>query len=297
MTNQKTYKGGKTTALFVEQRQDYSVGDACSNWRMSFRFVSHPWETVFKRCMRDGMRYESHSLSPEVQKFERASILGSMPDARKTSDARWSMHDARSFNFGCSMPDARWSSDARCPMHGELRMPDGRCTDAHETLAFHLINGSQNVSSKHHFWVNRKHLCVEKINTSKWEKKKDWWYFKRSKKKATFTVKNSRLSSAFFLYWTIIRVKILWKSFCVTILWKSLKQATISIRQYLVETKSFLRVNFLRKKNICLVGTKSFLRVNFLRKKIIRLVGTKSFLRLNFRWKKVIRFVGWKRNM
>ena len=56
------------------------------------------------------------------------------------------------------------TSDARCPMHGEVWMFD---TDAHETLAFHLINGSQNVSSKHHFWINRKHLCVKKINTSK----------------------------------------------------------------------------------------------------------------------------------
>jgi len=85
-----------------------------------------------------------------------------MPDARKTSDARWSMHDARSFNFGCSMPDARWSSDARCPMHGELRMPDGRCTDAQETLAFNVINGNQNVSSKHHFWVKDQHFKKRK---------------------------------------------------------------------------------------------------------------------------------------
>ena len=54
---------GKATALFVERRRDYNAGDACLNWRMSFRFVPHPWEIVFKRCMRCGTRYESLNLN------------------------------------------------------------------------------------------------------------------------------------------------------------------------------------------------------------------------------------------
>jgi len=87
-------------------------------------------------------------------------------------------------------------------MHGEGRMLNDRSTDAHETLAFHVINGNQNVSSKHHFWVNKKHLCVEKINTSKANvrKEKRMIFQKKQKRKATSIIKKSRLSSAFFLH-------------------------------------------------------------------------------------------------
>ena len=50
--------GGKATASIVERRQVYSTGDACLNWMISFRFVPHPCEIVWKRCMRCGMRYK-----------------------------------------------------------------------------------------------------------------------------------------------------------------------------------------------------------------------------------------------
>ena len=148
------------------------------------------------------------------------------------------MVDARSFNFGCSMPDARWSSDARCPMHGELRMPDGRCT---RNFSFPLNQRKPKRFEQTSFLGKQKtSLCGKDQHF----KVKRLMVFQKKQKKATFTKKNSRLSSAFFLYWTIIRV---------TILWKSLKQATISIRQYFGEV-----LIFAHKKIIRMVGTIKF---------------------------------------
>ena len=57
-------------------------------------------------------------------------------------------------------------------------MPDGRCTDAHETLAFNVINGNQNVSSKHHFWVKDQLFKKrKKIDISKEAKKISNFYY------------------------------------------------------------------------------------------------------------------------
>ena len=80
---------------------------------------------------------------------------------------------------------------------------------------------------------------------------------------------------------------ILWKSFCVTILWKSLKQATISIRQYFGED-----LTFAEKRLFAWLWNEKVLRLNFREKRLFVSLEQKSFLRLNFRRKKIIRLVG-----
>ena len=124
----------------------------------------------------------------EVQKFERGSISRSMPDVRWTSDARWSMPDARSFERRWSMPDVRWASDARWSMHGELRMLDGRCTmhvlwksivNAHETLAFPRNQRKPKRFEQTSIWVNRKHRWWSKISLVDGKGKDETMFWKR----------------------------------------------------------------------------------------------------------------------
>ena len=189
-----------------------------------------------------------------------------MVDARRTFFQLW-MLDARcTVEFGCPMPDARRNSDARCSMH--------RCT---RNFSFQRNQRKSKRFEQTSFLGKQKtSLYVWKRSTLQkkmWEKKKDWWYFKRSKKKATSVIKNSRLSSAFFLYRTIIRV---------TILWKSLKQTTIWIRQYFAED-----LIFAEKRLFVWLKQKVFWELIFAEKRIFVWLEQKVFWDLIFDEKRI----------
>ena len=60
---------------------------------------------------------EYETTNPEVQHFERGSILGPSAEAQRSTELGSSMSDARFFKR-----DGRWS------MHGKVQIADGRCT-------------------------------------------------------------------------------------------------------------------------------------------------------------------------
>ena len=114
----------------------------------------------------------------------------SMVDARCTF-FQLRMLDARcTVEFGCPMPDARRTSDARWSMH--------RCT---RNFSFPLNQRKPKRFEQTSFLGKQKTSLCGKDQHFKVRKEKRLMIFqKKQKKKATFTIKNSRLSSAFFLY-------------------------------------------------------------------------------------------------